>query len=504
VLVDGGVVDNMPVAVVRDMGADLVVAVDVSTPHDEASRVDDVLDVASHLSSVLIEARNHAYRANADVTIRPKLGDHSFLDYSDFDELVEAGYRAARERLVALSGSTGAGSSRRRRSERNGEKRVIHRVEVSGNENVQGRLIAEDFGIRAGEDFDLQEALVGADRVFATGLFEASWLDAEGLGEEVALTLHVEEKEPRALEIGLAYNEDIELQAFAELHNRNVLGWGEHLKLTVLVSDREAGVRARALGRRLWRGRLGLDLSGELWEDRPRLFEEGEFIGRAEFDRKAAWIGGQLSFGASTLSWLGLREETVGIGPDVLPNTRRPEDHFRRLRLGFLADTVDDPQSPRRGGRVSFTLEKNLLGSIEEERFWRMASTLHLAAPIRERSVLETEGLLVLSGGELPVSELARIGGPVLVPGLYREELSGAQAAAVSLGYRVFLSPNFWVGGRVSAGNAWDEREEVSLRSLRPGAALTAQYDTRFGPLRVDFGVTESGTSRIYFSAGYP
>jgi predicted acylesterase/phospholipase RssA len=100
-LVDGGVIENIPVEAARSQGADVVVAVDVSSGL-ASDRFDMPWELADRVTTVMQRERNAESRAKADVLIEPEVGPHPSTDFSDIPQLIEAGYRAAQEHMAEL------------------------------------------------------------------------------------------------------------------------------------------------------------------------------------------------------------------------------------------------------------------------------------------------------------------------------------------------------------------------------------------------------------------
>src|SRR6266850_7981515 len=72
-LVDGGLVRNLPVDVARDMGADLVIAVDVTTPFDPVESLKTLADVTRQVADMLTQDNMAKQILSADLLIRPDL-----------------------------------------------------------------------------------------------------------------------------------------------------------------------------------------------------------------------------------------------------------------------------------------------------------------------------------------------------------------------------------------------------------------------------------------------
>ncbi len=100
-LVDGGVVDNIPISVARQKGADLVVAVDISENLGN-TRITNLVDVMLQAANIMFALNVEHSRKDADVLIRPKVGDVAMLDFSQKKRCMEAGIAAAREAVPRL------------------------------------------------------------------------------------------------------------------------------------------------------------------------------------------------------------------------------------------------------------------------------------------------------------------------------------------------------------------------------------------------------------------
>lgn len=90
---DGAVVDRIPVSVLKDMGADLIIASDVSRVKTEkATRLSDV--IMQSLDILQNELVRHQ-TIHADVMIRPRLETFSSSAFVQVQEMIEAGELAA-------------------------------------------------------------------------------------------------------------------------------------------------------------------------------------------------------------------------------------------------------------------------------------------------------------------------------------------------------------------------------------------------------------------------
>ncbi|HUL60033.1 MAG TPA: patatin-like phospholipase family protein [Anaeromyxobacteraceae bacterium] len=110
-LVDGGLVDNVPIDVARAKGADLVIAVDISENVGNTS-IKNVLDVMLQATNILWSEGTARARRDADVLVSPAVGDIGTLDFSQKKRAMQAGMDAARKAVPQIRAAIEAWKAR--------------------------------------------------------------------------------------------------------------------------------------------------------------------------------------------------------------------------------------------------------------------------------------------------------------------------------------------------------------------------------------------------------
>lgn len=106
-LVDGGAINNLPVSVVREMGADYIIAVDLLPPQDWHPRPQNIFEMWA-LSVYTLLRLTHAEGEAADCLIVPDLGSYTtMLDFSKTGELIEMGVEAAEAKVDQIKADLG-------------------------------------------------------------------------------------------------------------------------------------------------------------------------------------------------------------------------------------------------------------------------------------------------------------------------------------------------------------------------------------------------------------
>src|SRR3989449_3651386 len=102
VFVDGGLLDNLPTDVVRQMGAEIVIAVHVERGPVEAKDIQSVFAVLNHSVSAVLQENELRGLERADAVISVALAEFRTRDYAKSEQIVKRGYEAANARARLL------------------------------------------------------------------------------------------------------------------------------------------------------------------------------------------------------------------------------------------------------------------------------------------------------------------------------------------------------------------------------------------------------------------
>ena len=509
-LVDGLIVNNLPIDVARELGGAVLVAVDIGSPRLEPDDYVSALGVASQVSDLLMRRRYLDFSAEADVLVRPDLGDHSSTDYSGFDELIEKGYEATKASLPAIraklaaAGLEGLTPAARATGEPALEGARIAAVRVEGSERVSGRLARRTFNIPVGPPFEMAKGVRAFDKIDATGLFERTWMEFAPASGGVDVVLRVKDAPPNRAEVGLGFTEWERARGSIRLRNQNTLGFGEQVELLLAASDAERVIEASLRGERLFVTGFGYRVSGYTNRDKPRFFtEEGEEINRARFERDGVDVALRSSIERWGLVEGGVRfgrVKTLARGGLDLPEG---SDQVGALFGHVVVDTLDDLAWPEHGRRVALTGEWSLDSLGADLEYWRAQFEYRGARQLGKRLVAQLDGLAGISGDDLPVYDWYRLGGVTLVPGYHHEELKGAQALAAALSLRYKLFGQLRLVARGGAGNVFATTDDITLDGLRWGVGVGVYHPSPIGPVSFEIGVRDDGSTLGALSVGW-
>jgi NTE family protein len=100
-LVDGGVIDNIPVSVAREKGADIVIAVDISENVFNFN-ITSIVDVMLQSITIMGAENAKTKKKEADVLIAPRIGDVGMMDFTQKKRCMLAGIEAAQKMMPEI------------------------------------------------------------------------------------------------------------------------------------------------------------------------------------------------------------------------------------------------------------------------------------------------------------------------------------------------------------------------------------------------------------------
>ncbi len=99
VLVDGSWISPVPVSAARKLGANVVIGVDISRDLDDTTELERGLNVMLRTSAITRQRLKEMELQNADIVIRPEVGDVHWANFSKLNQLIELGREAGRQKI---------------------------------------------------------------------------------------------------------------------------------------------------------------------------------------------------------------------------------------------------------------------------------------------------------------------------------------------------------------------------------------------------------------------
>ena len=212
ILVDGMVVDNLPVDVARDMGADIIIAVTLS--HNQATREElkGPSGVANQMLNIYLYDQVNAQLKNADIVIAPELTSYSSASYFKMKEIVALGEEAARKALPQIKEQVGPENITNIPIIGVMKKKpvIIDQIEVSDMESYDRSILVKQLESFKGELADIDKINKVVEDFHASGQYESIRYYVDTVEDQNILSVHVEpsKKGPHFFRLGLYYEDN--------------------------------------------------------------------------------------------------------------------------------------------------------------------------------------------------------------------------------------------------------------------------------------------------------
>ena len=521
-LVDGGMVDNIPVDVARRMGVDVVIVVDIGNPLLERKQLTTVVDMLNQSVTLMTRKNSEAQLATLkpdDVLIQPPLSGYSSTDFGRVPQLIDAGYRATSilaTRLAALrkprDQEAVALAEARTPDERTP---VIGSIRVENDSKVGDEVIRHYIRQPLGQPLDLERLQSDMSTLYGLDYFDQVQYRVVREKDGNALVIHALGKRSGTdyLRLGLNLSDDLRGDS----------------TFNVGASYRVNGINR--LGAE-WLTRLQIGDQQELYSEfyqpldagsryfvAPYLFNEARNVEATDNDDPIAEYrlerygyglnlgrqianNGEFRFGVAQ----AFGKADVRVGEQDLPNYHFNEGY---AQLQYSFDTVDNVDFPREGENIqtSFREHTPSLGDDDRYRQWEFRL---------DKALSSGPNTWVLGGGYGRTLDDANVvvssfllGGARQLSGFRQDAIAGQNYSLGRVIYyrrmteRSFLPLDFpfYLGGSLERGRVWNNDNSYDTGYINAGSILMG-FETPLGPLSFSYGLNDASEQAVYINLG--
>ncbi|MCS6173909.1 NTE family protein rssA [Shewanella baltica] len=531
-LVDGGIANNMPVDVVKAMGADIIIAVDIGSPLVKKDKLDSTIAVLDQLSNFLTNASTEKQKlllTDKDVLIRPAIDALSTTDFTIMPLALTLGKEAANGQLDKLSSMSVSPEEYAAYVEAKKAKGKLLMADVRHSVNeivfdnqskVSLNLLTETLNIKPGQAVSKDELNEALKRIYSLNKFErvdAEFVEGED-GRVLTVTTKAKSWGPNYFQLGFNWEDDFNSESAISFDMAYTMTdltfnggeWRNEIKLGMeklfatefyqpLDRDQQFFSRARyQYDTRNW----------DLYDNNNRLLT---------FDKKTHTIelGIGYNYTSQGMIELGLVAEKGAIINDAwLSRDLDFSSYGAYFRFGY--DSLDSISFPTSGNRVTLNVyvrnedfddiidDNQNEYSVQIEADWKGALSVGNHAFVGKASIStnDNDGMNTL--------HLSELGGFLNLSGYHKDSLTGAHKVFGAFVYQYDLGRDalgmtdypLYLGWSLEAGNVWDERSEVTLTDLIYASSLYIGTDTSMGPAAIGFGITDLGDKSFYLFVG--
>lgn len=203
--VDGGLVRNLPVKEVIEMGADIIIAVDIAADNVEIDDDSNLIAVINRMSTYRGMENTEFQKKLADILIVPDVKNHDTVDFSNLDELIIEGEVAARKVSYALEMISYPDEVIDRSGLPLDQKVVINNIDIKGDTILTEKEVGLLKPRTESEELSKKDM-----RLWMEGIYTQDYVDRVFYTvEDDTLNLHVNENTASQFRAGLSYNTDL-------------------------------------------------------------------------------------------------------------------------------------------------------------------------------------------------------------------------------------------------------------------------------------------------------
>ncbi|MPQ67409.1 MULTISPECIES: patatin-like phospholipase family protein [unclassified Pseudomonas] len=520
-LVDGGMTDNIPLDVVREMGVDIAIVVDIGTPLRSRKQLATVVDVLNQSITLMTRRNSEEQLATLhrnDILIQPALASYGSTDFGRAQDIIDAGYRATRILDARLAGlRSPPNPDAELVAARAPEQRtpVINTIRIENDSKVSDAVIRYYIRQPLGEPLDLERLRIDMGTLYGLDYFEQVQYRVARKGQEHTLVISARGKRSGTdyLRLGLNLSDDMRgdsafnLGASYRVNGINSLG-GEWLTRAQIGDQQDlysefyqpldTGSRyfvAPYVNLQTQNVEATLD-NDPIAEYRLERYGFGLNIGRQIANNGEIRLGIGEAWG----------QADVKIGDRSLPRVSFSEG-FYALKYSF--DSLDNVYFPHTGENINLTLREfdPSLGSTQRYRQWEL--TLDKALSQGPNTwILGGRYGRTLDDAEVVTSSFL-LGGARQLSGFRQDSIAGQNISLMRAVYyrrltpRAYLPLDFplYLGASLERGRAWNNDNQFDTGYIN-AASVFLGFDTPLGPLNFSYGLNDDNQKALYLNLG--
>jgi NTE family protein len=534
-LVDGGITNNMPISVIKEMGADVVIAVDIGSPLVGQNELTSTVAVLGQLSTILTNNTSLSQKkllSDQDILLRPHIEQLSTTDWSVMPLALKLGEEAAlaqEKALQKLSVST-ADYQRYKQDKRSKSQQWFNQlssnivdIKFNNNSRVDNQILAFHFAVELNKPLSKEQLDAAINRVYALNKFEqvSVAFDNTVNGRILTLTTKAKSWGPNYFDFGFNLKTDFSNGSIISLDmsylmtdvNQNGGRWLNEIKAgweTELATEfyqplnREQDIYGRV------RGALSLDR----WQ-RTNVFPIRPEIRKNFYE---ALIASGYNFTFNGILELGAIAETgeLSFEPGVTAKQGNYDydSYGGFIKLGY--DTLNSINFPTQGNKLTLEIQRRkdkyapFLTADEIDESTQITLDWRGAFALRGHTFVGIASFATLLNETDFSVHITELGGFLNLSGYQEDALIGVHKAFAAVVYQYDLGRELpggsglpiYLGTSFESGNVWQIDETIKTSDLIHSGSIYLGTDTSFGPAVFGLGVTSDGISSLFLSIG--
>ncbi len=496
-LVDGGVVNNFPVKLVKEMGADIIIGVDVGFQYYKKDQLNSMFRIIEQSIFFYGEALNRENRKLVDILIEPNMDGFNASSFNSEDTIIAHGESAARKQFTKLKA---LGDSLRRIDPSFGPDQILPELDsmtlmeirVRGLDKVSGDLLNGKLQLEVFDKVTARDISLAISRLYSSLYFERINYEIQPLQSGVRLSIDVSESKGGQFRVGLHYDSDYKSAILLNATFRNLAIDGSKLSFNTALGENPF-FNASFFKNNGWKPGYGINFR----VDRTRVYgyQKGRKISSLNFNKSSTELYTQSIFSNNYALGAGIEYEVTSLKPFVDPVMGMDTSGTFFNYYGFLhVDTYDNAFYPKRG--MQFSTQLKVITNQPADPVLYLMLRYKNALPLTPRlTYIQKVYGGAVDGNQVPYQYYFYSGGMnersdfsfFPFTGLeFMEKVSGnALILAGDLQYELF--PDIYLILKGNIGNIKNNFDDLfTADDILGGIGITAGYESWIGPIELN------------------
>ena len=173
-LTDGGIVNNFPVDEVKNMGADIIIGVDIQSGLSEKEDLSSALRILNQIVGFQMYKTLESKYEKVDVLIKPDLKNYNVVSFDKLNEIMEEGKIASQEKIEEIKAIAHQQIPKEKIKIESSEEKLYHikNITIQGNLNYTRAYILGKLNLKKQDSTSYNRLVESINNLFATGNFE--------------------------------------------------------------------------------------------------------------------------------------------------------------------------------------------------------------------------------------------------------------------------------------------------------------------------------------------
>jgi NTE family protein len=519
VYVDGGLVNNLPTDVVRQMGAEIVIAVHLETQPMNAKDIQSLLSVLEQSVRAVISESEVRGLANADAIVSVPLGHFLMRDFTRNVAIMQAGYEAAKNKskllaAFALSDDDWTAYLRERDSRKRTTTAVPQFIDVQGTSAPAQEDIRRYLKNFVGKPLNADKLDPALTQLTGSGRYDTLDYRIVDRGGKQGLLVVVKEKDfapptlQPAFELDGSEAGDIEFTLGTRLTLMDIAGFRSEWRTDFLFGN-TYGVASELYRPFRAESKWFIAPHASASDTTFQIYAKNDPLADYRFYRTN--IGADLGYGFSRFSEVRVGYEVGTLSTKLrlgTPEIPAVDGRTGAARMRYVMDHTDDPVIPRRGFRVESNFRWFDSNPGATSTFPALDAKVDFFQPVSRAAsfFISSEGGSTFGSRNTGIPQFF-LGGASRLGAYGVNELFGNQYYLFRAGYMheiVSLPP--FVGKKVYAIGSYEAAKmygAINESKFPNDFAAGVLAETALGPFFVGGSVGDSSHHKWFFQLGH-